>query len=48
MRFGVRDRIVLVITGSGLKTLEDLDPSMTKAKEASLEDLEKKIQSVLS
>jgi len=48
MKFGVRDRIVLVITGSGLKTLEDLDPSMTKAEEASLEDLEKKIQSVLS
>lgn len=48
MKFGVRDRIVLVITGSGLKTLEDLDPSTTKAEEASLEDLEKKIQSVLS
>jgi threonine synthase len=48
MTFGVRDRIILVITGSGLKTLEDLNPSMAKAEEASLEDLEKKIQSVLS
>ncbi len=48
MKFGVRDRIVLVITGSGLKTLEDVDPSMTKGEEASLKDLEKKIQSVLS
>lgn len=48
MKFSVRDRIVLMITGSGLKTLEDVDQSMTRAEEASLEDLEKKIQSVLS
>jgi len=43
-----RDRIVLVITGSGLKTIEDLGKASTRYHEASLESLERKMSSVLS
>ncbi|MGA2585823.1 MAG: threonine synthase [Candidatus Aminicenantales bacterium] len=43
-----RDRIVLVITGSGLKTIEDLDEASIRYHEASLESLERKMSSVLS
>lgn len=42
-----RDRLVLVITGSGLKTLEDLDARQIGCHEASLENLEQKMDSVL-
>jgi threonine synthase len=38
--FSGRERIVLVITGSGLKTIEDLDVSKLDVREASLDDLE--------
>ncbi|MBM3311427.1 MAG: threonine synthase [Candidatus Aminicenantes bacterium] len=38
--FAGRERIVLVITGSGLKTLEDLDPARLDIREADLESLD--------
>jgi len=43
----VRDRIVLIITGSGLKTIEDLDAGKIDYHEASVESLEKKVANVL-
>ena len=48
MSFGARDRTVLVITGSGLKTLDDMDTVKINAQESSLESLENKIETVLS
>ena len=48
MSFGARDRIVLVITGSGLKTLDDMDTFKINAQESSLESLAHKIETVLS
>jgi threonine synthase len=38
-RIGPRDRIVVVLTGSGLKTLDTLDPGTIDFREASLGDL---------
>ena len=46
--FGARDQIVLVITGSGLKTLDDMDMFKINAQESSLKSLENKIETVLS
>jgi len=46
--FRARDQIVLVITGSGLKILDDLDVSRVKTQESSLESLANKIEAVLS
>jgi len=43
----MRDRIVLIITGSGLKTIEDLDAGKIDYHEASVESLEKKVANVL-
>jgi threonine synthase len=43
-----RDPIILVITGSGLKTLDDVDSSKLDYHEASVETLEKKVARVLS
>ena len=38
-KLGPRDRIVLVITGSGLKTLDAVDPKSIDFRESSLDDL---------
>ena len=46
--FKSRDRIVLVITGSGLKTIEDLDARQIRSHDVRLEGLEEKIASVIS
>jgi threonine synthase len=48
MSFGARDQIVLVITGSGLKTLDDMDMLKVSPQESSLESLANKIETVLS
>ncbi|MDP2915471.1 MAG: threonine synthase [Candidatus Aminicenantes bacterium] len=45
--FKPRDRIVLVITGSGLKTIEDLDIARIDYHEAAIDGLEKMLDSVL-
>jgi threonine synthase len=41
------DRIVLVITGSGLKAMNVLEPSKINVREASLSGLEKTFSSIL-
>ena len=45
--FRSRDRIVLVLTGSGLKTIEDLDIARIDYHEAGVDGLEKTLDSVL-
>lgn len=45
--FKDRDRIVLVITGSGLKTIEDLDIARIDYHEGAVDGLEKTLDSVL-
>ena len=46
-RIGPRDRSVLVITGSGLKTIEDLKADAIKYYDAAVEDLESAIAKIL-
>ena len=46
--FSSRDRLVLVITGSGLKTLEDLDLAEFDVHEAGIDDLESVLPDRLS
>lgn len=45
--FRPRDQIVLILTGSGLKTLEDLDARKIDYREADVDNLEKTIASVI-
>jgi len=45
--FRSKDRIVLVLTGSGLKTVEDIDLTRIHYREADVDDLEKTVDSVL-
>ena len=45
--FSSRDRIVLILTGSGLKTVEDLDFTRIDYHEASVDSLEKTLDSVI-
>ncbi len=47
VEFQENDRIVLVITGSGLKAMNVLEPSKINVREASLSGLEKTFSSIL-
>ena len=47
VNFQANDRIVLVITGSGLKAMNVLEPSKINVREASLSSLEETISSIL-
>jgi threonine synthase len=47
MNLRANDRIVLVVTGSGLKAMNVLEPSKINAREASLPNLEETISSIL-
>jgi len=47
-RLKALDRLVLVVTGSGLKTLEDSDARRIRYREASLETLGQAVDSVIS
>jgi len=47
MKLQAKDRIVLVITGSGLKAMNVLEPSKINVREASLSSLEGTISSIL-
>lgn len=46
--FHRRGASILIITGSGLKTLEDLDPARIKAQISSVDSLEAQIETMLS
>jgi len=47
LKFKKLDQVVLIITGSGLKTIEDMDLSKIDYHETSFESLEKKLRFVL-
>jgi threonine synthase len=47
VKLQAKDRIVLVITGSGLKAINVLDPARINVREASLSSLEETISSIL-
>jgi len=47
-KFHGRDSSVLIITGSGLKTIEDMDLSTVRLRATALDQLESRIETVLS
>lgn len=47
-KFKTKDKIVLLITGSGLKSIEDLDSSKITLHQTTLSNLDKKMESITS